>query len=54
MNEKRMLRFEKKFLKVLLDTMREQYNMYDEDDEEIVDAIHMLQEELEYNVKDID
>ena len=54
MNEKRMYELDKKVLKNLLDIMREQYNLYNDDDKEIIDAIHMLKEELEYNVEDID
>lgn len=41
-------------LKICLNKLRNLYNLYDEDDKEVIDAIHLIQEELENNVKDED
>lgn len=37
-----------------LKKLRGYYDMYDEDDEEIIDAIHSLEEELHWNVLGIE
>ena len=41
-------------LKICLNRLRNLYNLYDEDEKEVIDAIHIIQEELEYNIKDED
>lgn len=41
-------------LKICLDRLRNQYNLYDEDDKPVIDAIYLIEEEIEYNVKDED
>lgn len=51
--EKYMRKGEKEVLKMLLRKLRLEYNLYDEDDKEVIDAINSLQEELEWNVKDL-
>lgn len=43
---------EKRELKRLLSHLRSQYNLYVDDDKEVIDAIDILTEEIEYNVKD--
>ena len=50
--EKKMKASDKKTLYELLEKMRDNYNVYIEDECEIIDAIHMLQEELSFNIKD--
>lgn len=50
--EKVLYKGQKRALKLLLNKLRLNYNLYDEDDKEVIDAIHLIQEELEWNVKE--
>lgn len=49
---KTMQRTKRKTLNVLLNELRDMYNFYDEDDKEVIDAIHVIQEELVWNIDD--
>lgn len=52
--EKVLYKGQKKALKLLLHKLRLNYNLYDEDDKEVIDAIHVIEEELDWNVKETD
>lgn len=50
--KKKMRSGDKKVLLMLLGKMRLQYQKYVEEDDEVIDAIHLLQEEINYNIED--
>lgn len=49
---KTMQRSKRITLNKLLNELRDLYNFYDDDDKEVIDAIHVIQEELIWNIDD--
>lgn len=52
--KKVMYKGQKKALSLLLSKLRLNYNLYVDDDKEVIDAINLIKEELEYNVEETD